>query len=80
MLIRTEGRSNPFAEISQIAGIWFCRGTIFGICALATAQRVINAVGLPADSKHAADLRTTTGTPALPLESEIPPNPGPSGL
>ena len=81
MLIRTEGRSNPFLEISRISGIWFFWGTIFGICGLATVQRVVNAVSLPADSGQAADMMTISGTPALPLDSDVPPpSAGPSGL
>ena len=80
MLIRTEGRSNPLAEISSIAGFWFFWGTIFGICGLATAQRVIDAVSLPADSEHVADISTVAGTPPMPLGSAIPTGAGPSDL
>ena len=78
MLIRTEGGSSPFAEISGIAGTWFFWRTIFGICGLATVQRVINAVGLPVDSGQAADMVTASGIPALPLNSDIPPSDGQS--
>ena len=79
MLIRTEGRSNPFAEISGIAGTWFFWGTIFGICVLATAQRVINAVNDAADSEYGAD--SVPPPAALPSGTPNPPNSaGSSGL
>ena len=44
MLVRTNGNANPFAEISHIAGFWFFWGTVFGVCLLATAQRVVSYV------------------------------------
>lgn len=49
MLVRSEGRSNPFSEISSIAAFWFFWGTVLGICLLATAQRVVVAVKAEAD-------------------------------
>ncbi len=78
MLIRTEGRSNPLTEISSIAGFWFFWGTVFGICLLATAQRAIDAVGLPAESEHGSDTSTVFGPSSLPPGSDILPDAGPS--
>ena len=79
MLIRTEGRSNPFTDLSRISGLWFMYGTIFGVCLLATAQRVINAVNDAADSEYGAD--SVPPPAALPSGTPNPPNSaGSSGL
>lgn len=61
MLIRTEGRSNPLTEISSIAAFWFFWGALFGICFLATAQRVINAIDPAIDVEDRNVLPTEEG-------------------
>ena len=75
MLIRTEGRSNPLAEISSIASFWFFWGTLFGIFGLATAQRVIHAVDPNAgQEQHGPSTEVPTDSPNPPASA------GPSGL
>ena len=83
MLIRTEGNSNPFSEISRIGAFWFCWGSLFGICVLATAQRVIYAVSHDVDQNHINAERTMTSNPlpiALPSRPNTPLLPAPSAL
>lgn len=65
MLIQTEGRSNPLTEISSIAAFWFFWGVLFGVCFLATAQRVIHAIDPAVDAE---------GNDALPTNNEPPPS------
>ena len=74
MLIRTEGRSNPLTEISSIAAFWFFWGTLFGVCFLATAQRVIHAIDPNVDVED----RIASPTEEGPLLSS-PANP-PQGI
>ena len=84
MLIRTKGRSNPLTEISSIAAFWFFWGALFGICFLATAQRVIDAATHSKDGEHVGgELPSGIVTPTLGLPSgsaNLPDNPSSSGL
>ncbi len=80
MLIRTEGRSNPLTEISGIAAFWFFWGAIFGVCFLATAQRVIHAIDPAVDAEGNDALPTEKGPPpsSLPPRSPAPAGTNPS--
>ena len=71
MLIRTEGRSNPLTEISSIAAFWFFWGALFGVCFLATAQRVIHAINPAVDAEVQEALPTNSG-PLIPSPANPP--------
>lgn len=74
MLVKTNGRSNPFTEISRIAGLWFFWGVIFGVCLVATAQRVVSCIESTTAIPPSAGPNPPVSAPALGAGPTLPSN------
>lgn len=58
--VETEGRSNPFLEISAVVSHWFVVGVVCGAALLATAQYALQSLNQAVTQQAAAQSTTET--------------------